>query len=202
MWPVRSSALRTRNSLAIAFLALTLASVAHAADAEAGARKAQPCARCHGEGGNSTDPSVPSLAAQAPLYIYFQLIQYREERRRSDQMSPSAAKLSDADMQDIAAYYSGQELRAPWGRPADETQAQAGRSISERHHCGSCHTSTYAGQKHIPRIAGLHYDYLVKELRGFRTGARPDIDGNMSSAAQPLTDKEISDISIFLAGLR
>jgi cytochrome c553 len=201
MWPARSSALRTRDRLAIAFLALNLASVAHAADAEAGERKARPCAECHGEDGNSTDPSVPSLAAQAPLYIYFQLLQYREERRRNDQMSPFAAKLSDADMQDIAAYYSGQELRAS-GRPADETQAEAGRIISDRHHCGSCHTSTYAGQKHIPRIAGLQYDYLVKELRGFRTGERPDIDGNMASAAQPLTDKEISDISGFLAGLR
>ena len=180
---------------------MTLASVAHAADAEAGKRKAEPCIECHGSDGHSTDPAVPSLAAQTPLYIYYQLLQFREQRRVNAEMSPFAAKLSDADMKDIAAYYAAQK---PTGVNATSGDAntQAGKQIAARYHCNSCHKSDFTDQNHVPRIAGLQYDYLVKELRGFKTGARPDIDGMMASSAQPLTDKDITDVAVYLAGLR
>jgi cytochrome c553 len=59
----------------------------------------------------------------------------------------------------------------------------------------------FAGQKHIPRIASQHYDYLVKELRGFKAGTRPDIDGLMSESAQPLTEEDIVNVSAYLASL-
>ncbi len=74
--------------------------------------------------------------------------------------------------------------------------------MAAANHCGSCHMPDYSGQKHIPRLAGLEYDYLVKQLRGFKTGARPDIDGTMASAAQPLSEQDIADIAGYLAGLR
>ena len=144
---------------------------------------------------------MPSLAAQPPLYILYQLIQFREGRRVNEQMSPFAAKLSDADMRDIAAYFSAQEPPVP-RKALEPAQVEAGQRVATRNHCGSCHTATYAGQNHIPRLAAQHYDYLVKELRGFRNGARPDIDGSMASAAQPLSDKDIVDVAAYLAGLR
>jgi cytochrome c553 len=184
--------------IGVAALALP---VAAAPDAEAGRQKAGPCAACHGADGNSTNAAYPSLAAQAPLYTYYQLLQFREERRKSDSMSPFAAKLTDADMKDIGAYYAAQKP-AGTAQPVDEARSEAGRIAASRHHCGSCHLPGYTGQNHIPRLAGLQYDYLVKELRGFKTGARPDIDGSMASAAQPLTEKEIADIAWYLAGLR
>ena len=172
-----------------------------AADAEAGRRKAEPCFACHGPDGNPPNPASPSLAGQAPLYIYYQLLQFREQRRVNEQMSPFAAKLTDADMKDIAAHFAAQK---PAGNaaPADEARTEAGRQAAARFHCGSCHMPGYTGQNHIPRLAGLQYDYLVLQLRGFKTGARPDIDGTMASAAQPLTDREIGDIAWYLAGLR
>jgi cytochrome c553 len=74
--------------------------------------------------------------------------------------------------------------------------------VADRNYCGSCHTSTYYGQNHIARLAGQHYAYLVKELRGFKTGARPDIDGTMASAAQPLSDADIENVAHYLATLR
>ncbi len=186
----------------IAFAALCAASAgAPAADAEAGRRKAEPCATCHGADGNSPNATYPSLAGQAPLYLYFQLLQFREERRVDAQMSPMAAKLTDADMKDIAAHYAAQKPLGT-GRGPDAARDAAGGAVAARNHCGSCHMPDYTGQKHIPRLAGLQYDYLVKQLRGFKTGARPDIDGTMASAAQPLSEQDIADISWYLAGLR
>ncbi len=172
-----------------------------APDAAAGEKKAATCIACHGAGGNSSNAVYPSLAAQTPLYIYYQLLQFREGRRVNEQMSPFAAKLTDADMKDIAAYFSAQK---PLGTDLkiDETQVEAGKAIATRNHCGSCHMPNYAGQNHIPRIAGLQRDYLIAQMRGFKSGERQDIDGSMASAAQPLSDKDITDMAAYLASLK
>ena len=89
---------------------------------------------------------------------------------------------------------------APGARP-DAAKVAAGKVVVERNHCGSCHTSDFRGQQHIARLAGQHDAYLLKELRGFKTGARPDIDGTMASAAQPLSDDDIVNVSHYLSTL-
>lgn len=194
-----NAAPRAARALA-ACAALLFAGGAAAADAEAGRRKAEPCFACHGADGNPPNAASPALAGQAPLYIYYQLLQFREERRRNEQMSPFAAKLTDADMKDIAAWFSAQKPVAR-AHPAEPARVEAGRQATLRHHCASCHLPAFNGQNHIPRVAGLDFDYLVRQMRGFKTGTRPDIDGTMASAAQPVTDAEILDIAAYLAGL-
>jgi cytochrome c553 len=77
--------------------------------------------------------------------------------------------------------------------------AEAGKAVEARNHCGSCHMPDFSGQKHIPRLAGQHYDYLVKSLRGFKSNTRADLDGTMSEAAQPLSEKDITDVAAWLA---
>lgn len=143
---------------------------------------------------------MPSLAGQPPLYVYYQLLQFRDERRKDARMSPMAANMKDADMKDIAEYFSTQKPKLP-AAPPPPAQAQAGQAIAQRFHCNSCHKPDFSGQQHIPRLASQHYDYLVKELRGFKTGARPDIDGSMASSAQPLTDQDIVQVAAYLASL-
>jgi len=182
---------------AAAFVLLAFALPASAADAEAGKRKAEPCAACHGADGNSASAEFPSLAAQPPLYVLYQLLNFRDGRRKNDVMMPFVAKLSDEDMKDIAAYYAAQPARAAKG--ADAAVAEAGKAVEVRHHCGSCHMPDFRGQKHIPRLAGQHYDYLVKSLRGFKSNTRADLDGTMSEAAQPLTEKDIADVAAWLS---
>lgn len=173
----------------------------HAADAAAGEKKAAVCTACHGPGGNSTDAEFPSLAAQPPIYTFYQLIQFREQRRKDPRMSPFAEKLTDADMKDMAAYFAAQKIAPPAVTP-DPAKVAAGKVVGDSMFCGSCHMGNYHGQNHIARLAGQHQAYLVKELRGFKTGARPDIDGTMASAAQPLTDADIENVAHYLATLR
>lgn len=181
--------------------ALLVPLLAGAADIEAGRRKAESCAECHGPNGNSSQSLMPSLAAQPPLHTYFQLLQFRDRRRFDVDMSPAAATLSDRDMQDLAAYFAAQKAAAP-GLPADPQKAALGRNLADRYHCHSCHKPDLTGQNHIPRLAGQPYDYLVKQLRGFKAGTRPDIDGNMASSAQPLSDQDIENLAHYIAGLK
>jgi cytochrome c553 len=174
---------------------------AMAADVEAGRRKSQVCAACHGADGNARLPGVPSLAAQPAMHTFLQLVQFRAKRRGDAQMSPFSEKLSDGDMRDIAAYYAAQAAR-PSEIQLDQAKAALGARLAQMHFCGSCHMPDMSGQNQIPRLAGQNYEYLVKQLRRLKSGARRDIDGTMASAAQALSEQDIENVSHFLSGLK
>jgi cytochrome c553 len=185
---------------AAAVALLLAAAVAPAADPEAGRRKAQVCAACHGPDGNATIPGTPSLAGQPVFFTHWQLIKYRDGRRKDPQMSPLAEKLDDADMADLAAFYAAQPAR---GRPAatDAARVAAGRQLAEQHHCTSCHRPGLTGQQQAARLAGQDFDYLLRLLRGFKARTASDLDGTMTVATQPLQDDEIVSLVHFLASL-
>ena len=174
--------------------------IGRAADIEAGRRKAEVCVPCHGANGDSTIPTTPSLAGQQPLYVFLQLIQFREKRRTDPQMSPFAEKLSDADMEDIAAYYAAQKPFAS-RRAGDPAKVAAGRKVVDANHCASCHAPGLVGQKQMPRLVGQHYEYLLNQLRGFKAQTRADIDGSMTTAAQPLSGQDIENLADYIADL-
>lgn len=90
-------------------LGLTLASAASvcgAADVAAGRRKAQACVVCHGPVGLSTAPDAPHLAGQPAMYLASQLRAFRGGKRTHEVMSVIAKPLSDADIADLAAWFS------------------------------------------------------------------------------------------------
>ena len=64
-----------------------------------------------------------------------------------------------------------------------------------------CHGPALLGLQHIPRLAGQQYEYLKTQLRGFKAQTRADLDGNMTSAAQALTDKDIDVLVDYISGL-
>jgi cytochrome c553 len=184
---------------ALSFLALAYARVAFA-DAEAGRQKAEVCVACHGPGGNSANPAVPTLAGQPQQFIVTQLFMFREGKRKDAQMSPFAANLSNADLNDLAAYFTAQPHAPPSHVTAAETAA-AGRRIAEQQNCVACHAKTLMGLQHIPRLAGQQAEYLRTQLRGFKASTRFDMDGNMTSAAQGLSDADIEILADYLSGL-
>jgi len=163
-------------------------------------QKAQTCIVCHGPGGNSTDPAVPSLAGQPAQFISMQLFLFRQGDRKDPQMSPIAAGLSNADMNELAAYFTKQRPAAPSHKSARENTA-AGRRLAEQYHCVQCHGPALLGLQHIPRLAGQQFAYLRTQLRGFKAKTRADFDGNMTSAAELLSEKDIEILADYLSGL-
>jgi len=184
---------------ALSFIALACTRAAYA-DAEAGRQKAQVCAACHGPGGNSANPAVPTLAGQPQQFIVTQLFMFREGKRKDAQMSPFAANLSNADLNDLAAYFSAQPHQPPSRTTAPEIVA-AGIRIAEQQNCVACHARNLMGQQHIPGLAGQQAEYLRTQLRGFKASTRFDMDGNMTSAAQALSDADINILADYLSGL-
>lgn len=76
---------------------------------EAGKAKSTTCAACHGEDGNSTVPSFPKLAGQERDYLYHALRDYKLGKRNNPLMAGQVEALTDADMLDLALYYSRQK---------------------------------------------------------------------------------------------
>jgi cytochrome c553 len=84
---------------------------APAGDAKAAHNKVAMCEGCHGIAGYRTAyPDVyhvPKLGGQQPAYLVNALKAYKSGERSHPSMKGIAAGLSDQDMADLAAYYSG-----------------------------------------------------------------------------------------------
>jgi cytochrome c553 len=80
---------------------------AQAADIAAGKTKATTvCAACHGPAGISVAPQFPNLAGQKEQYIVKQLKAFKAGTRTDPVMGPQAKPLSDADIENVAAYFA------------------------------------------------------------------------------------------------
>lgn len=86
--------------------ALVLSATSQAADVEAGKAKAATCVACHGPDGISINPMWPNLAGQQDQYLIKQMKAFRDGERKDPVMAPMAAGLSDADIENLAAYYA------------------------------------------------------------------------------------------------
>jgi len=78
-----------------------------AADLEAGQQRASACFGCHGADGISLNPKYPNLAGQSAEYLVKQLNAFRSGIRNDPVMSPMAVLMSDADVENVSAYFAG-----------------------------------------------------------------------------------------------
>lgn len=85
---------------------LGLVQPAAAADAAAGKVRAKQCAVCHGIDGVAKIPIAPHIAGESAVYLETQLKAFRSGKRVHEIMSVIAKDLSDADIADLAAWYS------------------------------------------------------------------------------------------------
>ncbi len=64
--------------------------------------------------------------------------------------------------------------------------------------CVACHgPDGNSPTPDFPKIAGQHYDYLVKTLKDYKSGARKD--PIMAPMAAPLTVRDIEDLAAYFS---
>lgn len=89
---------------------LLAAPSAAAGDIAAGRQKAAQCQACHGLDGLSKLPVAPNLAGQPEPFLIKALNDFRSGTRKNEVMSIMIKSLSDADIANLAAYYSAIEI--------------------------------------------------------------------------------------------
>jgi len=180
--------------------AMLFAAPCAGADPPAAPAKAQVCAGCHGAAGLAGNPLMPSINGQPRQFIATELFQFREGHRQNEMMSPMAAGMENQELNALAAYFAAQPPDPP-SHKSDPQKAERAKQLTKQLNCVSCHGPALMGQQHIPRLAGQQYEYVRAQLRGFKATTRADIDGLMTSAAQPLSDEDIDAVADYVAGL-
>jgi cytochrome c553 len=109
--------------------------------------------------------------------------------------------LSRDDMFDLSAFFAAQKLRPAANFKPDPVKAERGRKKADETLCTMCHLGGFMGQNEIPRVAGQHHAYIVKQLKDFKTAKRTNDAGNMASVSKTLSDQDMDDLANYLAGL-
>jgi cytochrome c553 len=71
------------------------------------------CQACHGTTGRSTAEHIPHLAGQPRAYLSAQLHAFRSGDRKNELMSAIATQLSDAEIAELAMWWSTRDVGAP-----------------------------------------------------------------------------------------
>jgi cytochrome c553 len=171
-----------------------------AQDAAAGKDKALVCSVCHGPDGNSTIPQNPILAGQNARYIYLQLRDFKEGRRKDPMMSGIAANLSKKDMFDLAAYFSTQKFNGQSAK-GDASKIEHGKKVADAALCTMCHLGGFSGQNEVPKAGGQHYDYVLKQLQDFKAKRRTNDAGNMTAVLRTIADEDLEALAAYVASL-
>lgn len=177
------------------------------------------CVTCHGDAGNSTIPANPNLAAMPHEYLAKQLHDFAPQGdkpavRTGPDGAPSimaaiAPALTAQDIQNVSLYLSQQKL--DWdqaGNATNESTMERGQliwraGIVDRQvpACAACHSANGAGLPgEFPRLAGQHPEYLLEQLKLFRSGDRAN--EIMYDITSRMTDPDLAAVADFAAGLR
>lgn len=193
--------MKLRVSLAAVLLAAAFSLPAIARDPARGAEiAAERCAACHGMDGKSILAEIPRLAGQQSGFITLQMILFREGIRQVPAMQAPTEKLSDTDIEAVAAYYAGLPSAAPEDRtPRDAALMARGQAISATRNCGVCHLPNYAGRAQMPRLTHQHEGFLAHTMAEYRDGQRIGIDTQMNGAVQGLSNADIAALAHYLA---
>ena len=164
------------------------------------------CAACHTSDGSRGSPANPIIQGQHPEYLAKQLTEFKSGKRANPIMQGMAAALSEADMKNVAAFYSAKQPKPGFAKNKElvtlgEKIYRGGIADRMVPACAGCHGPSGAGiPSQYPRLSGQHADYTAAQLNAFRSGARAN-SAQMTGGAAKMNDKEIKAVSDYIAGL-
>jgi cytochrome c553 len=189
------------------------------------------CADCHDIDGNATaNPLYPKIADQKVAYLRLQLLAFRSGARKSDLMSGPARAITEAQIRELARYYSDQLLKP------DKVKNPLLASIGTRifHNvsrgqppCVACHSRgnprlgpsgmmsggrgmggvvggpmgmTMGNTAAVPNLYGQHAAYTLQQIDAFAEGRRRSTV--MRPIAAALRPQERKAVAEYISGLQ
>ena len=159
----------------------------------------QECATCHGDYGEVSNDVIPNILGQYPAYLLTQMAAFladdpKESRRgvAGNLKRSILSGLTVEDVQDVVAYLGTIEYKIV-GASKEEAEARGelaanGWWLANFAGCGNCHGDDFQGLRvrnpgtgeldpgvgapMTPKLVGLKYEYLVRQLRAYQSGDR------------------------------
>lgn len=170
------------------------------------AKLTEVCTTCHSTQGINIAPNFPSLAGQGAKYLAKQTMDIKAGIRNVPEMLPFVKDMSKEDINKIASFYAS--LPAPSG-VTESKHISLGEQIyrggsDNSPPCMECHAPSGNGiaLAGFPRLAGLHADYIIKQLTDFREKRRDNDDNAiMRDVSSRLSNAEIEAVAHYIQGL-
>ena len=166
---------------------------------------AEICAVCHGDYGEVSNEVIPNILGQYPGYLLSQMQAFLSDDPKSARGGIAGSlkrsillALSVQDIQDIVAYLGTIEYKVV-GASKEEAEARGelaanGWWLANFAGCGNCHGDDFQGLRvrnpgtgeldpeigdpFTPKLVGLKYEYLIRQLQAYQYGRRA---GGMSA---------------------
>lgn len=173
---------------------------------EHGAELYGTCAACHGPDGRGTaDGEVPAIAGQHGSVLLKQLADFRHDQRWDERMRHFTDRhhLADAqDLTDVAAYVAKMPRFPTTRGVGDGTSLARGASVYFVN-CEQCHGPLGQGNllRRRPRLAGQHYQYLLRQLQETARNQRPGMDRAHVAMLKELAPEELEGVADYLSRL-
>lgn len=180
--------------------------------AQGNGKGAAPCQTCHApDGGGQASGGFPRLAGENAAYLQAQLDAFASGARDNPVMKLQASALTEEERKALATYFSKMPAVAtpdaagttPFADPdhVGETLATRGRWSKQVPACEQCHGPGGMGVgANFPPLAGQSANYLVSQLKAFRSGSRHnDPMGLMRNISQSLSDQDIDAVAHWFA---
>ncbi len=203
------------KKLALWMIAAGFGTSAHAADVtlDTLAQRVAACVACHGKEGRATNEGYyPRIAGKPAGYLYNQLLNFRDGRRRDSAMIYLVDNQPETYLREMAEYFADQRL--PYPKPLAATTSKAvlergqqlvtlGDKAKKIPACVACHGKALTGvTPATPGLLGLPHAYLYAQLSSWKNGTRhaqaPDC---MAKITQELSMDDIGAATAYLASL-
>jgi len=156
------------------------------------------CIGCHKLNGSNAAPAIPVLAAQSEKYLLTALNEYRNGTRLHAALKNMTAKMSEADMRNVAAYYASlPPVASAWSTEVKLTSPyESGKELAKP--CEACHgvdgNSTTSG---VPNLAGQQPRYLIVAVQEYLDQEREK--SPMHGLLRRLERSKLENIALYFA---
>ncbi len=172
------------------------------------------CASCHGEGGTSTESTIPTIGGMSEQFMIDTMDIYREEDRpcieaeyldgekkgEKTDMCKIATELDDEDIEALAGFYASK----PFVRAIqnfDTDKAKRGKRLHDTN-CEKCHEDGgSSAEDDAGVLAGQWMPYLEQTFKSYGSGKRV-MDKKMKPKMEKLSDADKEDLVHFYGSLQ
>ena len=157
------------------------------------------CATCHGDYGEISNHVIPNILGQYPAYMLTQMAAFLEDDPKQARRGVAGnlkrsilSELTVQDIKDIVAYLGTIKYRIV-GASKEEAESRGelaanGWWLANYAGCGNCHGDDFQGLRArnpatgeldpgvgapmTPKLVGLKYEYLIRQLQAYQHGTR------------------------------